>query len=123
MSALPTPAKVPSLDRFPATVADVAGFSFSLQDLQALNHTTASALLERYQLRVRPDGTKRHLVFDLCRFLLSAGALVSAEGMIEDTGDHSMLRWPGYNFAAGPDDLFVSISFVREYGLQTGLRI
>jgi transcription termination factor Rho len=43
--------------------------------------------------------------------------------MIEDLGDHSMLRWPRYNFAAGPDDLFVSISLVRQFGLQTGLEL
>jgi transcription termination factor Rho len=63
------------------------------------------------------------LVFDLARFLLSAGAEITASGMIEDLGDHSMLRWPRYNFAAGPDDLFVSISLVRQFGLQTGLEL
>jgi transcription termination factor Rho len=34
-----------------------------------------------------------------------------------------MLRWARYNFAAGPDDLFVSIGLVRELALQTGLRV
>ena len=105
MSALETPSKTIDLDHFPATAADVAGAALTLQDLQVLNHASLSLLLERYQLRVRPDGTKRHLVFDLCRFLLSAGATITADGMIEDTGDHAMLRWPCYNFAAGPDDL------------------
>jgi transcription termination factor Rho len=123
MSALETPVPASILDRFPATTAEISGFALTLQDLQGLNHSQLSDLLGRYQLRVRPDGTKRHLVFDLCRFLLSAGAKISAEGMIEDTGDHAMLRWPCYNFAAGPDDLFVSIGLVREFSLQTGLRI
>lgn len=107
---------------FPAA-AELPGASFDLAALQSLNHADLSSLLERYQLRIRPDGTKRHLVFDLCRFFLSAGATVTAEGMLEDTGDHAMLRWPCCNFAAGPDDLFVSIGLVREYSLQTGLRI
>lgn len=123
MSALETPATIKALDRFPASAAEVEAFVTTLQDLQALSHADLSSLLQRYQIRLRPDGTKRHLVFDLCRFFLSAGAHVTAEGMIEDTGDHAMLRWPCYNFAAGPDDLFVSIGLVREFSLQTGLRI
>ena len=123
MSVLETPTKVSHLDRFPATAPEVEGHATTVQDLQILNHAELAALLQRYQLRLRPDGTKRHLVFDLCRFLLSAGATVTADGMIEDIGDHAMLRWPCYNFAAGPDDLFVSIGLVRQYGLQTGLRI
>ena len=110
-------------DAFPAETA-VAGFRVTMETLQALNHAELSGLLERYRLRVRPDGTKRHLVFDLARFLLSAGAEITAQGgMIEDLGDHAMVRWPCYNFAAGPDDLFVSISLVRQFGLQTGLQI
>ena len=122
MSALETTATA-DLDRFPASAAEIAGFVTGLENLQCLNHAALTSLLQRYQLRLRPDGTKRHLVFDLCRFFLSAGATVTADGMIEDIGDHAMLRWPSYNFAAGPDDLFVSIGLVRQYGLQTGLRI
>jgi transcription termination factor Rho len=108
---------------FPADAAAVAGWSCDLEGLQALPHRELAALLERYNLRVRADGTKRHLVFDLLRFLLSAGAAVSARGMIEDLGDHAMVRWPRHNFAGGPDDLFVSISLVRQFGLQTGLEV
>jgi transcription termination factor Rho len=110
-------------DAFPRDAESVSGFRLDLESLQALNHADLTSLLERYRLRLRPDGTKRHLVFDLARFLLSAGAEITASGMIEDLGDHSMLRWPRYNFAAGPDDLFVSISLVRQFGLQTGLEL
>jgi len=122
-SAITQPKAPTSPADFPATVEELAEFPVSINDLQTLCHGELSALLEMYQLRVRPDGTKRHLIFDLCRFLLASGAVVSAEGMIEDLGDHSMVRWPCWNFAPGPDDLFVSISFVRDFGLQTGLQI
>lgn len=123
-----TSAQAPAIESetrpaFPATAGEVAGFRLEIRDLQSLNHADLSGLLQRYQLRLRPEGTKRHLVFDLCRFFLLSGAEVTAEGMIEDTGDHALVRWPCYNFAAGPDDLFVSISLVREYRLQTGLSV
>jgi transcription termination factor Rho len=108
---------------FPQKASDVSGTSFRLSDLQALTHAELAGLIHRYELRMRPDGSKRHLIFDLCRFFLSLGAEINAEGMVEDLGDHAMLRWPLYNFAGGPDDLFVSIGLVREFGLQTGLQI
>lgn len=112
-----------SLPMFPEDVADAAQASFNLDDLQALNHAQLTALVERYSLRVRSEGTKRHFVFDLARFFLASGATITATGMVEDLGDHAMLRWPRYNFAAGPDDLFVSVALVREYSLQTGLSL
>ncbi len=108
---------------FPADVASVAGAHLRLGDLQALTHFQLIALITRYSLRLRPDGTKRHLVVDLARFLLSAGAEITAVGIVEVLGDHAMVRWPRHNFAAGPDDLFVSSALVRECHLETGLQI
>ncbi|MBU3665676.1 MAG: transcription termination factor Rho [Chthoniobacterales bacterium] len=112
-----------SLACLPSDASQVAGAALDLDLLQALSHAQLAELLARYSMRVRPDGTKRHLVFDLCRFYLAGGASISCRGMIEDVGDHAMLRWPRYNFAAGPDDVFVSIGLVRDHGLQTGLEI
>ena len=111
------------LKGFPEDVAGLSDSILKIEDLQQLPHAALAALIERYSLRLRPDGTKRHLVFDLCRFFLSAGATITAKGLIEDVGDHAMVRWPCYNMAAGPDDLFVSIGLVREYGLQTGIEV
>ncbi|MFZ4482514.1 MAG: transcription termination factor Rho [Chthoniobacterales bacterium] len=111
------------LSVFPPNAAAVAGFEASVDDLQRLNHVGLTSLLDRYQLRPRPDATKRHLVFDLCRFLVAAGAKLTVAGIIETMADHAMLRWARYNFAAGPDDLFVSIGLVRDFNLQSGLRV
>lgn len=123
MSAPATTAQTTGLATFPGSPEEVPGFATTMEALQSLNHADLSSLLLRYRLRVRPDGTKRHLIFDLCRFFLAAGATITAEGLIEDIGEHAMLRWPCWNFAAGPDDLFVSIGLVREFSLQTGLHI
>lgn len=108
------------LHTFPGDIAGLDGTCFDLNTIQSLNHRELTSVLERYHLRVRTEGSKRHLIFDLCRFLLSAGAKIKATGMVEHLGEHAMLRWPRYNFAAGPDDLFVSIGLIREHDLQTG---
>ena len=118
-----TPIQSEALAAFPEDVAAVEGARLDIAMLQSLQHAALATLIERYSLRLRPDGTRRHLVFDLCRFFLSAGATISATGLVEDVGDHAMLRWPCYNMAHGPDDLFISIGLVREFGLQTGLQI
>ncbi len=123
ISSEPTGQTEVDLGTFPADVAAVPNSTLQMDDLQKLPHAALAELVERYSLRLRPDGTKRHLIFDLCRFFLSAGATINAQGLIEDVGDHAMVRWPCYNMAAGPDDLFVSIALVREYGLQTGLLV
>jgi transcription termination factor Rho len=117
--------KVSSIDLsdFPADAASVASTQLHLSDLQSLPHVALAGLISRYALRLRPDGTRRHLVSDLCRFFLSAGAVIAAEGLLEDVGDHAMIRWPCYNMAEGPDDLFVSIGLVRDFSLQTGLQV
>lgn len=117
------PPGIHDLSAFPKDVASVAGTHLRLGDLQALPFAALTELLVRYALRLRPDGTKRHLVFDLVRFFLSSGAEITAEGMIENLEDHSMVRWPLHNFASGPDDLFVPMSLVREFHLPTGLRV
>lgn len=108
---------------FPDDAASLSGFTCDLSQIQALSHAELAGLIERYALRLRPDGSKRHLVFDLCRFFLVSGAAVTATGMVDHLGEHAMLRCPGYNFAAGPDDLFLSIGPVREFGLETGLAV
>ncbi len=115
--------EAPSCATFPPDAASVPGFAGAVDDLQRLSHAELVSLLERYQLRLRPEATKRHLVFDLCRFLVAAGGSLSVDGVIENLTDHAMLRWARYNFAAGPDDLFVSIGLVRDLALQTGLRV
>lgn len=111
------------LSTFPKDASSAAGAHLRLGDLQVLSFAGLTELLARYALRLRPDGTKRHLVFDLARFFLSSGAEITAEGMIENLDDHSMVRWPLHNFAPGPDDLFVPMSLVREFHLPTGLRV
>ena len=112
-----------AISLFPTDAVSVAGAQLHLSHLQSLPHVALAELIARYGLRLRPDGTRRHLVSDLCRFFLSAGAVIEAEGLIEDVGDHAMIRWPCHNMAEGPDDLFVSISLVREFHLQTGLQV
>lgn len=69
ISDIPTPHG--ELSRFPSDAAAVAGAQLRLDDLQALHHAHLCALIARYSLRLRPDGTKRHLVFDLARFLMA----------------------------------------------------
>ncbi len=111
------------LSAFPEDAATAAGMRLQLADLQKLSFAELTELLLRYALRLRPDGTKRHLVFDLARFYLSSGAEITAEGIIENLENHSIVRWPLHSFASGPDDLLVPAPLAEKYKLPTGLRV
>lgn len=58
------------LSAFPADTTAVPGAQLQLSALQGLPHVALAGLISRFALRLRPEGTRRHLVSDLCRFFL-----------------------------------------------------
>ena len=47
--------------------------------------------------------------------------LMFSEGVLETLPDgYGFLRGPDYNYLPGPDDVYVSPSQIRRFGLQTG---
>ncbi len=75
-------------------------------------------------LRVSSDRTRRQLVADVMRWHLTAGAVVEASGLVEMISEKAgVLRWPRFNFRAGPDDVAVPASVVRQYALRPGQKL
>jgi len=83
------------------------------QDLQAqaesLGIENVSALL------------KQELVFAILKKIVEQGGLISGEGVLEILPDgFGFLRSSEVNYLAGPDDIYVSPSQIRRFGLRTG---
>jgi transcription termination factor Rho len=82
------------------------------------------ALLERAQeLQIADARTlQRHdLAFRIEQALLANGALLTGQGVLEILPEgYGFLRSQDYNYLAGPDDIYVSPSQVKRFGLQTG---
>ena len=64
---------------------------------------------------------KQDLMFSILKILADKGEVINGEGVIETLPDgFGFLRAPESNYLPGPDDIYVSPSQVRKFGLRTG---
>ncbi len=80
-----------------------------LTQAESLNIENASLLL------------KQQLVFTILKKIVKQGGLIFGEGVLEILPDgFGFLRSPEANYLAGPDDIYVSPSQIRRFGLKKG---
>ena len=64
---------------------------------------------------------KQDLIFKILQAQTEREGLIFGEGVLEILPDgYGFLRAPEYNYLPGPDDIYVSPSQIRKFGLQTG---
>ena len=64
---------------------------------------------------------KQDLIFTICQGLLGRNETLRVEGVLDVLPEgHGFLRSPGWHYAAGPDDAYVSRAQIDSYGLRTG---
>lgn len=64
---------------------------------------------------------KQELVFSILKGTVENGGYIVGEGVLEVLPDgFGFLRSPEVNYLAGPDDIYVSHSQIRRFGLRTG---
>ncbi|BBJ31424.1 transcription termination factor Rho [Rickettsia asiatica] len=64
---------------------------------------------------------KQELVFAILKKSVEQGGLIVGEGILEVLPDgFGFLRSPEVNYLAGPDDIYISPSQIRRFGLRTG---
>jgi transcription termination factor Rho len=64
---------------------------------------------------------KQELVFSILKKIVEQGGLILGEGVLEVLPDgFGFLRSSEANYLAGPDDVYVSPSQIRRFGLRTG---
>ena len=64
---------------------------------------------------------KQDLILRIERALLDEGETLTAEGTLETVPEgHGFLRSPDWSYLAGPDDVYVSQTQVRRFGVRTG---
>ncbi len=79
---------------------------------------------EAMRVRINPEKTRHHLVFDLLRAYAARGTELFADGILElGAQGGGFLRWPRFNFRSLPQDVFVPNSFERQFSLRPGNRI
>jgi transcription termination factor Rho len=92
-----------------------------LQDLKLKSPTELLAFAEKHEVENASIMRKQELMFAILKQLASRDIEIVGEGVIEVLQDgFGFLRSPDANYLAGPDDIYVSPSQIRRFGLRTG---
>jgi transcription termination factor Rho len=92
-----------------------------LQDLKAKTPTEMLSFAEELQVENASTMRKQELMFAILKQLATNEIEIIGEGVVEVLPDgFAFLRSPDSNYLAGPDDIYVSPSQIRRFGLRTG---
>ena len=109
-------------DDEPAGAASTLGIvRMSLQELKEKTPTDLVAFAESIEVENASTLRKQDLLFAILKLLADEGVEISGSGTLEVLSDgFGFLRSPEANYLSGPDDIYVSPSQIRRYGLRTG---
>lgn len=92
-----------------------------LQDLKSKSPTELLAFAEETQVENASSMRKQELMFAILKRLAAQNIDIVGTGVVEVLQDgFAFLRSPDANYLPGPDDIYVSPSQIRRFGLRTG---
>src|SRR2546428_13559510 len=92
-----------------------------LQDLKAQTPAELVTLAEEKGVENASTMRKQELMFAILKQLSVRETDIIGEGVVEVLSDgFGFLRSPDANYLPGPDDIYVSPSQIRRFGLRTG---
>src|SRR6201985_1620044 len=92
-----------------------------LQDLKSKSPTELLSFAEELEVENASTMRKQELMFAILKQLASREVDIIGEGGVEVLSDgFGFLRSPEANYLPGPDDIYVSPSQIRRFGLRTG---
>ena len=92
-----------------------------LKDLKLKTPAELVAMAEEMGIEGASTLRKQDLMFSILKVRAENGAEIMGMGTIEVLNDgFGFLRSPEANYLAGPDDIYVTPSLVRRFGLRTG---
>ena len=93
----------------------------NLRELKAKTPAELLAFAEELQIENAGAMRKQDMMFAILKAQASQDKAIYGEGVLEVLPDgFGFLRSPESNYLAGPDDIYVSPSQVRKFGLRTG---
>ncbi len=93
----------------------------NLQDLKTRSPSELLAFAEELGIENCASMRKQDMMFAVLKELAQQGVPISGTGVLEVLQDgFGFLRAPEENYLPGPDDIYVSPSQVRRFGLRTG---
>ena len=108
------------LDRRPLSSYQRAP-SMNLQELKRKTPAELLAFAEELEIENASSLRKQDMLFAILKQLAENDVPISGDGVLEVLSDgFGFLRSPEANYLPGPDDIYVSPSQVRRFGLRTG---
>jgi transcription termination factor Rho len=95
--------------------------AMKLQELKAKSPTDLLAFAEELEIENASSMRKQDMMFAILKELAERNVEITGAGVLETLQDgFGFLRSPESNYLAGPDDIYVSPSQIRRFGLRTG---
>ena len=92
-----------------------------ITDLQNLDASELHKIAKKEGITDYMGLTKQELIFKVLKQRIQQNGLMYGEGVLEILPDgFGFLRSPRYNYLASPDDVYVSPSQIRRFGLRSG---
>ncbi|MCX5682642.1 MAG: Rho termination factor N-terminal domain-containing protein, partial [Planctomycetota bacterium] len=92
-----------------------------IAELQKMTVTELHGLAKKEGIPEYAGLKKQDLVFHVLRNRVQSSGLMFGEGVLEVLPDgFGFLRSPDYSYMPSPDDIYVSPSQIRRFGLRTG---
>ena len=93
----------------------------NLSELKTKSMNELMELATQFKIE-NPSGLrKQELIFSILQACASQNGIIYGEGVLEILPDgFGFLRSPMYSYMPGPDDIYVSPSQIRKFGLRTG---
>ena len=93
----------------------------NLKDLKEEKIASLIKMAEDLGVEGASGKRKQDLIFDMLKAQTAKNGMISSEGVLEILPDgFGFLRAPDYNYLPGPDDIYISPSQIRRFGLRTG---
>ena len=93
----------------------------NLHELKAKSPADLVTLAEEHGIENASNLRKQDLMFAILKHLAETNVEITGAGVIETLQDgFGFLRSPEANYLPGPDDIYVSPSQIRRFGLRTG---
>src|ERR1700749_2558328 len=95
--------------------------AMKLQDLKNKKPADLLAFAEELEIENASSMRKQDMLFAILKELAERNVEITGQGVVETLPDgFGFLRSPESNYLAGPDDIYVSPSQIRRFGLRTG---
>jgi transcription termination factor Rho len=115
------PAQTQDVDLADIQLTDEEKTWLSSKDLKSKNITQLTELANKLKIENAAGLRRQDMIFEILKRAAKLGQDIYGSGVLEILPDgYGFLRSPDYNYLPGPDDIYVSPSQIRRFGLRTG---